>query len=653
MKKLLITLHVVFFISLSFGQSVVTIVGTPEVAGVTDQPTNSLLAKLNKPYDMAFDSKGNMWITESGNHTLTMVRASDNKVMIRAGMAGSAGFKNGDGTQTQFNSPMGIVVGSNDEIYVCDNGNHVIKKISPYVDESTPQTVSVFAGKYDEGTSSCTAYPGFADGSSSIAQFKEPMDIALDANGNLIVADYENHIIRKITSTGIVSTLAGQPGISGNTNGDAVSVAKFKNPSGIFLNGSEIMVTEYGNSALRIISGGVVSKKPFWGLNYPGHLIYSYSNGTSNYYVTTGNTIKRSWESTSSTGTEVYAGNAYNGGFADGSIENALFRNVKGICYGPGNSIYVADMDNHVIRKIMYCPVIIPALTIIGDEKFCKGDSVIYKAPLGYSSYLWSTGEDGLQIVVKESDFISLKVVDSNGCIGNSGLKAPTMLTPELVIFGDTILCEGEQVQIEPMYDFDSYAWNTGEKTHVIYAKESGIYKVVLTHKNCVLTSREVTVIVNEIPDKPELTVTNNMIISSDAFAYQWFKNGKAITGATSKSMSVSNSGNFKVKITNENGCENFSDEVYVIGSSIQEEHRLTLKLYPNPTEDFINIDPGSFSEKEIEVELINQMGQLVLRQHAEEGEIVRIDVRNLNKGVYIISVRSVTNSYTGRFLLK
>jgi sugar lactone lactonase YvrE len=127
-------------------------------------------------------------------------------------------------------------VDSAGNVYVADQNNHRIRKITP------AGVVSTFAGS--------TA--GFADGTGAGAQFNKPYGVAVDSAGNVYVADFNNHRIRRITSSGVVTTLAGQA-TSGSGNGTGTS-ATFNQPWGIAVDsGGIVYLADFGNHRIRKI----------------------------------------------------------------------------------------------------------------------------------------------------------------------------------------------------------------------------------------------------------------------------------------------------------------------------------------------------------------------------------------------------------------
>jgi len=139
-------------------------------------------ALFNSPYGVAVDSRGNVYVADNGNHRIRKITPAG--VVSTFAGTGSAGHADGTGTEAQFNLPFGVAVDSSDNVFVADIDNNRIRKITP------TGVVSTLAG---------TGTPGHADGASNTAQFYSPTGVAMDSSGNVYVADFRNHRIRKIT----------------------------------------------------------------------------------------------------------------------------------------------------------------------------------------------------------------------------------------------------------------------------------------------------------------------------------------------------------------------------------------------------------------------------------------------------------------------
>ncbi|MFZ5354117.1 MAG: SMP-30/gluconolactonase/LRE family protein [Bacillota bacterium] len=199
-----------------------------------------LEAKFNNPRDAAVDSHGNIYISDTGNHVIRKI--SEGVVYTFAG-SGTQGFKNGSAGEVQFNTPTGLAVDKDDNIYVADTLNNVIRKITP--DGKT----TTFAGlKTEQGR--------LRNGNAKYAYFNEPCDIAIDADGSMFVLDSGNQVIRKIAD-GIVSTYCGSIQdkyedtgyLTGGFEDGTAEDTRFMFPKGMYLadNGVLFIADTYNN----------------------------------------------------------------------------------------------------------------------------------------------------------------------------------------------------------------------------------------------------------------------------------------------------------------------------------------------------------------------------------------------------------------------
>jgi hypothetical protein len=254
--------------------------------GYTDGTGTS--AQFSNPTGVAVDGTGNVYVADYNNHSIRKITASG--VVSTLAGSGTSGNTDGTGTSAQFSKPTGVAVDGTGNVYVADLYNHSIRKIT------TSGVVSTLAGSGASGNT---------DGTGTSAQFYWPIGVAVDGDGNVYVADFSNHSIRKITALGVVSTLAGI-GTSGYTDGTGTS-AKFNNPYGVAVDGAgNVYVGDFGNHSIRkITASGVVS---------------TLAGSTS------GNT--------------------------DGTGTSAKFILPRGVAVDGAGNVYVADRHNHRIRKI-------------------------------------------------------------------------------------------------------------------------------------------------------------------------------------------------------------------------------------------------------------------------------------------------------------
>jgi sugar lactone lactonase YvrE len=216
---------------------VTTLAGSAGNPGSTEGTGTS--ARFNYPEGLAVDAAGNVYVADVVNSTVRKVTAAG-VVTTFAGSAGSPGSADGTGTGAQFMYPHGVAVDGSGNVYVADTNSHTVRKITP---GGTVTTLAGLAGS-----------PGSADGTGSGAQFNRPDYLAVDGAGNLYVSDSDNFTIRKITPAGVVSTLAGNAGNSGSTDG-AGSAARFYHPNGVAVDeAGNIFVVDTSNFTIRRIT---------------------------------------------------------------------------------------------------------------------------------------------------------------------------------------------------------------------------------------------------------------------------------------------------------------------------------------------------------------------------------------------------------------
>jgi sugar lactone lactonase YvrE len=196
---------------------------------------NGTAAAFNFPAGIAIDSKGNFYVADTGNDLIRLITSSGVVSTIAGG--GPIGVTNGTGAAASFNSPVGVAVDASGNIYVADAGNNLVREITP------AGLVTTLAG---------SGAPSFANGTGTAASFNFPSGVAVDASGNVYVADMQNRLVRKITPAGVVTTFAGA------TGGASIN---FKAPAGIAVDASgNVYVADEGTNLIsKITAAGVAS----------------------------------------------------------------------------------------------------------------------------------------------------------------------------------------------------------------------------------------------------------------------------------------------------------------------------------------------------------------------------------------------------------
>jgi sugar lactone lactonase YvrE len=316
-------------------------------------------ARFYYPYGVAVDQTGNVYVADSYNSTIRKV-TSAGVVTTLAGSASLSGSADGTGSAARFYVPKGVTVGGTGDVYVADSANHTIRKISP------AGAVTTLAGSVGLG--------GSADGTGSAARFFAPQGVAVDGSGNIYVADGNNSTIRKVTPAGVVTTLAGNAGLSGSADGTG-SAARFYYPQGVAVDGSDnVYVADSYNQTIRKISpAGVVTTLAGSALlagsadgtgtaarfYYPLGLAV---DGSGNIYVadTSNQTVRKV---TPNGAVSTLAGSAGLPGSADGSGSAARFYFPQGVAVDGAGNVYVAEYGNSTVRKVTPAGVV---TTVVG-----------------------------------------------------------------------------------------------------------------------------------------------------------------------------------------------------------------------------------------------------------------------------------------------
>lgn len=273
------------------------------VAGTLDDL--GALARFAGPSGVALGPRGDVIVSDFSSSRIRSVMMPLGLVSTLAGSSVPGLVDARLPLFASFRAPVGVAVDSSGHVYVADSGNHVIRRIAAGTGE-----VSTWAG---------SGVAGYSNGAATAAQFNGPRGLALDASGNLYVADTGNHVIRRISPTGVVSLFAGIPKVSGRADG----------PAGTF----------NGPVGLAVAAQGAV-----------------YVADTQNHSI----------RSVSATGAVSTVAGSGAPGFQDGTGPLASFSFPTGLALDGQTSIYVADAGNHTVRQIQLVGGLGTVLTIAG-----------------------------------------------------------------------------------------------------------------------------------------------------------------------------------------------------------------------------------------------------------------------------------------------
>ncbi len=317
-------------------------------------------AQLSAPRGVAVDGSGNIYIADTGNHRIRKVD-SEGAITTVAG-SGARGFSGDGGTATAawLTDPNGVAVDGSGNIYIADTGNHRIRKVD------SEGAITTVAGSGAWGFSG-------DGGAAAAAQLRGPRGVAVDAAGNLYIADTNNHRIRRVVSITLaltdyfrIVTAAGSETSGFGGDGGAAAAAQLREPNGVAVDGSgNIYIADTNNHRIRKVdSGGAITTvagsgtSGFGGdggaaaaaqLREPGGAAV---DSAGNLYIAdAGNHRIRKVDSGGAITTVAGSGTSGFGGDG-GAAAAAQLREPGGAAVDSAGNLYIADAGNHRIRKV-------------------------------------------------------------------------------------------------------------------------------------------------------------------------------------------------------------------------------------------------------------------------------------------------------------
>ena len=316
--------------------NITTVAGTG-TSGFSGDGAAAVAAQLNRPGGLALDGSGNLYIADTSNNRIRKVDSSGNISTVAGG--GSSLGDGGAATAARLNGPQGVALDGSGNLYIADQNNDRIRKVD------SSGNISTVAGSGAQGFSG-------DGGAATAAQLTLPSNVVLDALGNLYIADATNNRIRKVDSAGVISTVAGSGTAGFSGDGGAATAAQLNTPWDVAVDGSgNLYIADVNNNRIRKVdSSGNISTVAGTGtsgfsgdggaataaqLTLPGSVVL---DALGNLYLADG------------------SNNRIRKVDSDGNISTVAGREQlngpTGVAPDGSGNLYIADSNNHRIHKV-------------------------------------------------------------------------------------------------------------------------------------------------------------------------------------------------------------------------------------------------------------------------------------------------------------
>lgn len=500
-----------------------TIVGAPpptSSSGALDGAGTA--ARLSNPNDLTVDSSGNLYVMD-GSYIVRRVDTSLNVTTLAGSPWNSGSTDSLTGSAARFSNYARGIVWAGDRLVVTDTNSNTLRTVGLAGD------VSTLAG----------LAPGYTDGTGTAARFNQPDGIALDANGDLVVSDTANRVLRKITPSGAVTTLAGSPTAPWSMTDGTGTAATFMTPRGLARHPSTGEIYVFDNGSIRKVAtngtvttvvgpgngntGSVDGSASAARLSGSGYLAFA-SNGDL-YVADQWNNTIRKVAAADLTVTTV-AGVAGQNGTVDGSLAGGAanspvrFGSPRGLTVDSAGNIYVVQQTGgSIVRKIDTAGNVTTLAGVVNTGS--QLDGVPPFSRLGYLNAI-TLGADGQLYTASYGAFH--RVDPASGAVST--------------LFG--------QPFNSGYVDSSSSSARADYITGIAPAADGSLY-FVDSNNNVIRRARAVPGITfTTQPSSQTVLVGANVTFTAAAtgvsgLSYQWMKNGVDIAGATSATLSLPN----------------------------------------------------------------------------------------------------------------
>jgi hypothetical protein len=640
--------------------------------GFTGDGGPATAAQLNLPSDVAFDGLGNLYITDNANGRIRMINTSG--IINTVAGNGTSGYT-GDGgqaTSAQFNGIYGITLDASGNIYVADAGNFCVRMIN------TSGIINTVAGN---GTS------GFSGdgGQATAAQLRNARGVAIDATGNLYIADGVNNCIRMVNSAGIINTVVGNGTAAYSGDGGQATAAELNTPMDLIFDATGNMyIADAHNNCIRVV-------------NTSGIITTIAGNGSQGFSGDGGQATAATFHSTDDVVLDgvgnIYITDYFNQRIRQVNVPLTVSVNSATLCAGStatlsasGATTYswtpVTNLNTTTSASVIASPTSTTVYTVTGIGAFgtstTTSTSTVTINPLptltitstaGYSlcpntpdtlkasgtatSYTWSPGTHvvtNYTVHPNNSTTYTLTGVDANGCKNKITQLITVYPRPTLTITPSVApICAGDTTTLSIVtgsISVTSYSWSTSATTSSISVSPIITTTYAVTGFDAMgCTGRtHYTLTVNSLPivtansDSAGTICQGSPVVltAAGATTYTWNNSATTTTVAITPTITTT----YTVMGTDGNGCENMATVTQSVSTSCisgieQHNNSNNITIYPNPSN-------GNFSVETLEaapqiLQIFDLTGRLVITKTITGN--TNINGTDLVDGIYNVKI--------------
>ena len=298
-------------------------------------------------------------------------------------------------------------------------------------------------------------------------------------------------------------------------------------------------------------------------------------------------------------------------------------------------------------------------LAMTDTVHICEGSWIrlALASTAGLSGFQWSNGMSSETIAVSKAGTYFVRAADTRGCYGTSDSVTVVVdrISVRLSESGVRHFCEGDSLMLGADAGFASYLWSNGDTTASTLIRSSGFhYVLVKDAAGCQAVSDTLEAIFHD-PPTPVITRNDSLLTTVQAAAYQWFRDGQELSGETNRSIIISATGTYRVRITDAYGCSAMSDPFVVTSTGIDRPAYIdAFDVYPDPNDGTVNVSISSALPVTWRIAVMNVLGQLVYERNGDR-PVTRIqqqvDLRSTARGIYILRIETGEDIWTRRIV--